>query len=480
MTIKITLLDEVNCYVEGLTDLQTEYIIEKTKIPIPGAFMTAEVKTGNSDGKESLFREDGLTFQYMLPQVLEILEDDLEVDPNSIDFVDERLDMGHLPTEPVDADYVKEETGFSMRKHQLDAVNIAIQERMGVLNAAVNAGKTAFCLAMSKYFDPYLRSIILVPTEYLVNQTYDAYKPSDLNVKAITKKIKPKDRAKAISGARHIIMTTKLFLNCKEMFDGEPMVLLYDEGHKMGEQTMDAVRYEMRNCPIRISMTGSFPKEKLKAEKIKAHMGGDIFKKVTMAYLVDKGYSSKTTIEMVQVHHQKIEELSQGKMWDWESESQYLTSHRGRVEAIAEYLKGLTPTNTLVLCHPGLGRQLCEYFDGRMITDETHDETRREWFEDFDSNDDTILHASFGTAATGISVNRIFRIVAIDVGKNETYIVQGIGRGMRLDGEKNEIEVIDISSNSKYSERHRKDRIKIYKREKLPFRESEDSIIIQE
>lgn len=476
--ITITLMDEVNCHVGGLTELQVEYIIEKTKIPVPGAHMTAEVRTGNSDGKESLFDESGLTFQQMLPKIIEILEDDLEVDPDTFDFIDDREFYADLPSDPVDGDYLSKETGFTLRDHQLEALNVGIQERTGVLEAAVNAGKTAFCLGISKYFDPHLRSLILVPTEYLVNQTKEAYDGSDLDVLALTKKIKPKDREKAISKARHIIMTTKLFLNCKWMFDGEAMVLLYDEGHKLGSQTMEAIRYELRNCPVRLSMTGTLPKERLKAAKIKAHFNGDVFKKVSMDYLVQKGFSSKTEIEMIETVHPDMEELSNSPTWDWDSEFQYLCNHRERADSIAEYIKTLDIKNTLVLCHPGIGKQICEHFNGRMIRDETHENERKAWFKEFEESDDVLLCASWGTAATGISVNRIFRLIAIDVGKNETFILQGIGRGMRLDGDLNETEVIDISANTKYATKHRKERVRIYKREKLPFKQSDTSITI--
>lgn len=53
----------------------------------------------------------------------------------------------------------------------------------------------------------------------------------------------------------------------------------------------------------------------------------------------------------------------------------------------------------------------------------------------------------------------------LDVGKNETYILQGIGRGLRLDGVHNSIELIDIHARTKYSMRHLKERLKIYKNE---------------
>ena len=82
----------------------------------------------------------------------------------------------------------------------------------------------------------------------------------------------------------------------------------------------------------------------------------------------------------------------------------------------------------------------------------------------FDSNGSTSA-----TSATGISQNYIHRVILVDSGKDETNVLQGIGRGIRLDGETNKCHIIDISANTLYAIEHRKERKKIYKREKFNF-----------
>jgi hypothetical protein len=56
--------------------------------------------------------------------------------------------------------------------------------------------------------------------------------------------------------------------------------------------------------------------------------------------------------------------------------------------------------------------------------------------------------------------------------------MQSIGRGIRLDGVVNKVDVIDISSNMKYGIKHRKERQKLYNTENLPFIEADYSIEI--
>jgi len=114
-----------------------------------------------------------------------------------------------------------------------------------------------------------------------------------------------------------------------------------------------------------------------------------------------------------------------------------------------------------------------------LIVDETPTSERKEMFTKFDDSDYTLV-ASFGTSGTGLSINRIFRVILIDVGKNETYIKQSIGRGLRLDGDRNEVEIIDISSNTKYAKKHRKSRIKVYERDEYNYFNSETTITVKE
>lgn len=470
--LTLTLIDEVNCLIEGLRPRDINTIVKRTELPVPGAFATAAYKTGNWSGKESLFRDDGLFFQYMIPDILDVLEELGYKLDRDVTLVDERNTYGPFNIPPIDEDFLKKETGFSLRAYQQSGINEVIKHQKGFLDFATNAGKSTIILGISKAFDPYLGSLIVVPSETLVKQTFEYYKNSDLNAVAITKKIKPKDRPAVFEQHRHIVITSKLLLNCLEYVDGKPYAFIYDESHIAGDVIFNAMRTALAECPVRVGLTGTMPSDRLKRAKIHAHIGGGTLDVVSAKQLIDNKFASDVHIDMIKVRHRELEELSiNDKDWDWEKESRYLATHLDRIKIIADYIKDLETKNTLVLCHPDMGKRLSTYFNDRMIVDETPVDTRAEWFAEYDFRDDVILHGSFGCASTGISVDRIKRLILIDIGKNATAIKQSIGRGLRLDGETNELEVLDISSLTKYSERHYKERKKIYKREKFSFKE---------
>lgn len=480
MSISITLLDEVNCLVDGLTVKQTQEVIERTKLPVAGAHMQASFKTGNWDGKESLFDASGLCFQFMLDDVIEIL-DTIGTDLSDIEIIDDRdFQDCDFPTNHVDENFMLSELGYTLRSYQTKSINAVIDNHFGIVNAGTGAGKTAITAAISKVFDPYYRSLILVPSNYLVTQTSDTYALTDLNYINL-KDYTPKKRAKAVANARHVICTYQMLLNEADLFDGEQWVVIGDEIHRFGDQTADVFRYQLRNCPVRVGLTGTIPKDKLKAAKIRCHINGDMLVRVSPKELMDGNYVAKATIKLYTTDHPDMEELSEEKqMWDWDAEFDYQSNHRGRLDAIVRFIKSLPEKNTLILCHPQLGLNIAEHFDGRMIHEETPDKIREEWLNEFDVTEEPYyLPASYQTAGTGISVNQIHRVILIDVGKNETITLQSIGRGMRLDGKTNEVEIIDICAKTKYGKRHQKDRIKLYKREKFPYTLEEEYIEVK-
>lgn len=481
--ITIIIHDEINVEITGLPKKELTKLMDRFSYTVPGSFMWASVKTGNSNGKESFIDEDGFTFSYLVPQIVDYLEDNLGYDVDEFEIEDGREDINLPSIDHVDDTFLMEETGRTLRQHQVDGINTTIDKKRGTLEFATNSGKSLLALGISKVFDPYMKSIVIVPSETLVKQTYEDYARSELSCIALSPKIKPHKRQEEIDKHRHIIITAKLLLNCLEMLHGDPYVLIVDEIHSyFGDRFSDALRFELSNCPVRIGLTGTYPKDKYKREKIACHMGDGVIGEVSNDYLIKNKHSSTVDIKMISTRHPELEELSEeSEQWDWDTEASYLRTHVGRIGAIADYIKTLEPTNTLVLCRPQLGVKLASHFNDKMITDNTPTDQRQKWFSEFEESEDPVfLCASFGTGATGISQNRIFRLILIDVGKNNTYIKQSIGRGLRLDGELNHIDVIDISATTKYSKKHKKDRIKVYKQEKFWYSEEDNEIIVEE
>ena len=74
-----------------------------------------------------------------------------------------------------------------------------------------------------------------------------------------------------------------------------------------------------------------------------------------------------------------------------------------------------------------------------------------------------VIVATYGVAAVGINIPRIFNLVMIEPGKSFVRVIQSIGRGIRKAEDKDYVQVVDITSNLKYSKRHLTKRKQFYK-----------------
>jgi superfamily II DNA or RNA helicase len=94
---------------------------------------------------------------------------------------------------------------------------------------------------------------------------------------------------------------------------------------------------------------------------------------------------------------------------------------------------------------------------------------RKEEYDEIKTSDDKIILATYGVAAVGINIPRIFNLVLLEPGKSFVRVIQSIGRGIRKAEDKDHVEIWDITSACKYSKRHLTERKKFYKEAKYPF-----------
>jgi len=483
--VKIEIIDQVNCHISGLPNPLYLKLKKFLSYPVPGAFQTVAYQLKYWDGREPLI-EDGFTFNYLLDDIGEFLENH-GYNFEDIDYIDNRsCDIPFDEICPITDTFLIQETGKKLRDLQVDLINSAIIERKGIFDAATNAGKSLVVLGICKVFDPYIKTVTIVPTSYLANQLEKDFKGSSLSFCKLDSSVKIKNREKAIKNHQHIIITSKLFLNCVEYFKDSEYAILYDEVHKLGDVMFDKLRFDMNHCPVRFGLTGTVPKDKLKRMKTFSVIGAGPLKKVSVNELIKKGYASKFEVKLYATEHPSFYKEFHGtdefgRFKDdlvWDIEDGYLNSNKDRLNVVFDFIKSLPPKNTLILSRPDVAKFIAKGLGVEYITQDTSEEKRRELFSKFPVNDDFVLPASFETASTGISVNEIYRLILIDVGKNETYFMQGIGRALRLDGVINEAEVIDIYSNTKYSIRHKNDRVKAYRREKFEFEEIKEFLFV--
>lgn len=450
MKTKLYIFDEVNVAFEGLQEKHIDEIIKRTKLPVKGAHMTAAYKLKLTDGKESNFFDNGSTFFFMLDKVLPIVCDDFGYD---VEIEDCRKSLKHT-YDHIDENFVTID-GNSLYDFQVNAVNEVIDNEKGVIEVSTSGGKSFIGSTIIKVFQRELDFITIVPSETLVKQMYETYSHIGLDVGHITKTMSKKKRDEEWS-KKHVICTWQLLKNNKsklKRFGG----FIYDEAHVMGDVMFRILADELSHALVRVGMTATLPKkDKYKTEKILCRIGNGALITVKPKELQDKKIISTCDIEMYPIKHymDDIEE------WDWDLEEQYLLNNKDRLKVIADFIKNLDDTKTLILCFKQSVQALSKLTGLDYIHGDVKESIRQEYYTKFKTIDGYKLLATYDTVGTGLSINEIERLLLIDAGKNDIRIVQGIGRGLRKDGKRNHLKVMDLYS-----------KIPVYNRQTGKYRE---------
>jgi superfamily II DNA or RNA helicase len=182
--------------------------------------------------------------------------------------------------------------------------------------------------------------------------------------------------------------------------------------------------------------------------------------------LQDRGVLANCHVNIVQlVDHVEYK--------DYQSELKYLLEESGRLDTMASLIQQVNETgNTLVLVdRTECGRQLVERLGDKsvFVSGATKAKDRQDEYDQVANATDKIIVATYGVAAVGINIPRIFNLVLVEPGKSFVRVIQSIGRGIRKAEDKDHVQIWDITSTCKFAKRHLTKRKQFYKEANYPF-----------
>jgi superfamily II DNA or RNA helicase len=221
----------------------------------------------------------------------------------------------------------------------------------------------------------------------------------------------------------------------------------------------------MSEVPIRWGLTGTVPKEKFESQALLVSLG-PVVSQLSANELQERGVLANCHVNIVQlVDHVEFK--------DYQSELKYLLEESGRLDAIARLIQQVNETgNTLVLVdRVAAGHGLIERLGDRavFVSGATKTTKRQEEYDEVANSDDKIIVATYGVAAVGINIPRIFNLVLVEPGKSFVRVIQSIGRGIRKAEDKDHVEIWDLTSTCKFAKRHLQKRKTFYKEANYPF-----------
>lgn len=475
-TAKIIVKDEVNVKIEGLQLDDRKNLVKRFEYEMPGARYMPAVKLGRWSGKVSYFQLGGSTYINLLDEIIPYLEQhgyDIELD----DVRDYKQSFTfNSVTEQTFSHYVwpvghpKQGDPVVLRDYQIEIINQFLANPQCVQEIATGAGKTLITAALSHSCEAFGRTLVIVPNKSLVTQTEEDYKNLNLDVGVYFG-----DRKEL--GRTHTIVTWQSLNNIiKNTADGvgditiqefieDVVALVIDECHMAKADVLKSMLSgSMSKIAIRWGLTGTIPKEKFASEALLTCIG-PVINKLAATDLQDRGVLASCHVHIVQLQDHAV-------FKNYQSELKYLLEQENRLDAIANIVDKVKESgNTLILVDRiTAGKELVKRLPNSVfVSGTTSNKKRKEEYAEVAVQDEKIIVATYGVAAVGINIPRIFNLVFIEPGKSFVRVIQSIGRGLRKAEDKDFVQIWDITSSCKFSKRHLTQRKAFYKEANYPF-----------
>jgi len=477
MKAKIIIKDEVNVKIEGL-ELDTRRKLMRTfQYEKPGARYLPSVRLGRWDGKVSYFALGGSTYLNLLDKILPILiEEGYDIDLDDRRVSHQELNFNEI-TEDSFSDTLWPEghpavgQPVVLRDYQVEIVNNFLKNPQCIQEIATGAGKTLMTAALSKSVEDYGRSVVIVPNKSLVVQTEADYKNLGLDVGVYFGERKEVGRTHTIctwqslnvllKGAKNDVVDPDLI---QEFFEDIGCVIV-DEVHMAKADVLKQLLGSVfADVPIRWGLTGTIPKEEMDQVSLLVSIG-PVIGKLSASELQDRGVLANCHVNIVQLK-------DHAEFSNYQSELKYLLEEPARLDKMSQLIMKVNETgNTLVLVdRVNAGKELISRIpDAVFVHGSTKLNERKEEYDDIANADGKVLIATYGVAAVGINIPRIFNLVLIEPGKSFVRVIQSIGRGIRKAEDKDFVQIWDITSSCKFAKRHLTKRKAFYKEANYPF-----------
>ena len=469
-TVKLEIRDEVNIKFVGLDVKTRRKISDAAKYFLPYAYHTPAYKLGRWDGCVRFCDIGGRSYLNLLDKLLPIVANDgytVEVDDQR-----QAWDLQFEKVETTSYDHVAwpekhPAAGLPiiLRDYQVDVINRFLDNPQCLQEVATGAGKTLITAVLSNRCEPFGRTIVIVPNKDLVVQTERDYKNIGLDVGVLYGDRKEYDKTHTICTWQSLAVLEKKTKAGQaevdlDVFLDNVVCIMVDEVHKAKADVLrDQLSGMFRNVPIRWGLTGTVPKDEHEAVACTCALG-PVIGNLSSKELQDMGVLADLDINILQMKDSPL------GFNGYAQELKWLTTDTNRLKHISTIIEQLAEDgNTLVLIDRlKTGEILNEMnSDWVFVSGGMKVKDRQKEYEEISDMNNKVIVATYGVAAVGINIPRIFNLVMLEPGKSFVRVIQSIGRGIRKAQDKDYVQIVDITSDLKYSKRHLTKRKAFYK-----------------
>jgi superfamily II DNA or RNA helicase len=475
---RIVIQDEVNVKVENLPVENRRKIANKLKFQVPYARYLPQYKLGRWDGTVAFFGIGGTGYVNHLDTIVNsLVEQGVEIS----EIVDNRAKHDLTFTEINERYWADQGVCWPeghmaageeiiLRDYQVETVNGFLNNPQALQEVATGAGKTIITATLSHLMEKLGRTLVIVPNKSLVTQTEEDYVNCGLDVGVYFGDRKELGKTHTICTWQSLNILDKKsknyddVLTLAEFLDGVQTIIIDEVHQAKAEVLKKLLTQNLKHAPIRWGLTGTVPKEQFEFQSILASIG-PVIGNISAKELQDKGVLSNCHVNIVQMIDIK-------SFAGYPEELKFLVTDAERIKYIGKLLNTVSQSgNTLILVDRiSAGEMLQEIIpDSVFVKGDMKLKDRKEQYDEVKEATNKVIIATYGVAAVGINIPRIFNLVLIEPGKSFVRVIQSIGRGVRKAEDKDFVQIWDITSTCKYAKRHLTSRKKFYKEAQYPF-----------
>jgi superfamily II DNA or RNA helicase len=435
-------------------------------------------------------------------EVLQIGEDfNIEIEINGLDkIINKELTLEDF-TDWVNKffeDGVGGDSEKQVRDYQIETAWKIIKYRYSISEVATSSGKTLISFIILAYLKSkglIRKFLMVVPNTNLVFQGTDDFEDYGLNKLGI--KVQQIGGGNKIrEGCDVIIGTFQSLVKQEPEFFSDVDLVFVDEAHHTNSQSIKKIVSQCMHSRWRFGLTGTLTKRSTADYLTVQQFLGPLVMEISPSFLFDNNYATPVSIKVVVMdwlEPEYKEKLAELKTNDnnlegndlYNLERKLVVESKTRLNYVVDFISK-TSKNSLVLFQSvkdEYGKQIWNFLREKnsdkevfYVDGDTSEDLREEYKSRMASGSNKILVATYGTFATGISINNLHNIFLVESYKSEILIKQSLGRGMRkMEGKEkvNVIDFVDDFSTPKYQNylmRHSEARISIYKKECFDYR----------
>lgn len=359
--------------------------------------------------------------------------------------------------------------------YQYDSVIHALNTQRALLKLPTSAGKSLIIALLTRWeYENDGSILILVPTDVLRQQMTDDLVDYELFTRDEIQVLDPKSKKQP--NRRIVITTWQTAAKQSAEWMQQFTMLLNDEVHLATGKSLQTINEKLVYAKYKLGLTGTLKDTKCHIMQLTG-LFGEVFAPITTRQMIDEGSASAISVNGFVLKYTD-EDRQKVKATTYQEEIDFIINHEGRNKFITNLSTFFKDENTIVLFNrvehgkllykmiskklEGTGRKVYLIFGG------TAKDHRTEAKKNLETEKGSVVIASYGVFATGVSINNLHNAIFAHPTKSKIISLQSLGRLLRKHVSKAKARMFDLvddlcwKKRKNYAYGHGEERLKFY------------------